>query len=73
MNARENIKRPFYPKLNARPVLGAVQLRLAAWIDRLVAAWLERRAANAVAAQRWFEGDRKPAQAFALGVRLEWP
>ena len=73
MNAHEDIKTLFYPKLDARPVLARVQLRLAAWIDGVVARWLERRARNAEAAHRLFEGDRKPSRAFGLGVRLESP
>src|SRR5260221_4872887 len=71
MNARKDIKRLFYPGLDAR--LAAVQLRLAAWVDALVARWLERCATNAEAAQRLFKTDRKPAREFAMGVGLAAP
>ena len=57
MYARNDFNRPFYPNPNARFVLAAVQQRFAAWVDLFVARWLERRAANAEAAQRWFEND----------------
>ena len=70
MNAREEIKRPFYPRLDAKLVLAAAQLRLAAWADVLVARWLERCAANAEAAQGWFKTDPKPPREFGIGAGL---
>ena len=66
MNARDEIKTPL--SLDARPVLGAAQLRFAAWVDARVARWLERRAASAEAAQRWLEIDRKPARELGLSA-----
>ena len=68
MNARNEIKRPFELSFDARPVLAAAQLRLAAWVDGLVAQWLERRATSAEAAQRLFRPDCKPAQEFGLSA-----
>ena len=59
MNARNDVKRPFDLNLDARPVLAALQLRLAARVDVLVARWLQRCASN-MAAQRLFEADQKP-------------
>jgi hypothetical protein len=70
MNAHEEIKRPFYPSFDARPVLAAAHLRLAAWVDLRVARWLERCASNAEAAQRLFKADRKPSRGFGMGVGL---
>ena len=70
MSAHREIKRPFYPNLDARPFLAAAQLRLAAWIDRLVARWLERCATNAEAAQGWLKSGRKPSRAFGIGAGL---
>jgi hypothetical protein len=68
MNARNDVKRPSDQNLDARRVLAALQLRLAARVDLLVARWLERRAANAEAAQRWFRDDQKPAPGFGSGI-----
>jgi hypothetical protein len=59
MNARNDINKLFDQNLDARLVRAAAQLRLAAWIDVLVARWLERRAADIEAAQRLFKGGRK--------------
>ena len=70
MNARNNVKRPFDQSLDARLVLAAARLRFAARVDFLVARWLERCAANAEAAQHWFETDRKPAAEAGIGVSL---
>ena len=70
MNAHREIKRPYYPNLDARPFLAAAQLRLAAWVDARVARWLERCASNAEAAQRLFKSDRKPPRPFGIGVGL---
>jgi hypothetical protein len=70
MKARNNFKRPSDQSLDARLVLAAVQLRLAAQVDFLVARWLERCATNAEAAQRLFKTDRKPALEFGMGVGL---
>ena len=55
MNARNDVKRPSVHNLNARLVLAAVQLRIAARVDFLVARWLEGCATNAEAAQRSFK------------------
>jgi hypothetical protein len=60
MNARNDVKRPSDQSLNARLVLAAAKLRLAARVDFLVARWLERCATNVEAAQRLFKSDRKP-------------
>ena len=60
MNARNDVKRPFDLSLDARPALAALQLRLAARVDVLVARWLQRCASNMEAAQRLFNDDRKP-------------
>ena len=54
MSAHNDVKKPSDQSLDARPVLAAAQLRFAARVDFLVARWLQRRAANAEAAQRWF-------------------
>jgi hypothetical protein len=66
MNARNDVKRPFDLSLDARPVLAALQLRVAAQVDILVARWLQRSAANIEAAQRLFETDRKPTGEFGM-------
>jgi len=60
MNARNDVKRPSDQSLNARPVPAAAQLRFAARVDLLVARWLERCAAKAVASQGLFKTDQKP-------------
>jgi hypothetical protein len=70
MNARNNVNRPSHQALNARRVLAAAQLRFAAWVDLLVARWLERCATNAEAAQRLFKTGRKPIPGFGMGVSL---
>ena len=70
MNAHNDVKRPSHQRLAARFVLAAAQLRFAARVDFLVARWLERCAANAEAAQRWFKTDRKPRREFGIGVTL---
>ena len=70
MNARNNVKRPSDQSLDARLVLAAAQLRFAAWVDFLVARWLERAAANAEAAQWWFKSDPKPTLGFGMGAGL---
>lgn len=55
MNARNDIKTFSIVDLNAAKfALATAQLRLVSWIDVLVAGWLERRATDAVAAQRLF-------------------
>jgi hypothetical protein len=59
MNAH-NYKRPFDHSLDARLLLAAAQLRIAALVDFLVARWLARCASNAGAVQAWFKTDRKP-------------
>jgi hypothetical protein len=60
MNARNDVKRLPKRNFNARRVLAAVRLRLAARLDFLVARWLERCAANVEAAQELFKTDRRP-------------
>ena len=70
MNAHNDVKRPSNQSFDARVALAAAQLRFAARVDFLVARWLERCAANAEAAQRLFEADRKPARDFGMGVNL---
>jgi hypothetical protein len=70
MNARKYFKRSFDQSFNPRLVLAAAQRGLAARVDYLVARWLERSAASAVASQRLFEINRKPASEFGSGLRL---
>ena len=70
MKARNDTKRPSDLSLDARLVLAAARLRVAAWVDFRVARWLARCAANAEAAQRWFESDRRPTRGFAIGLSL---
>jgi hypothetical protein len=70
MNARNDVKRPFDQSLDARLVLAAARRHFAARVDLLVARWLERCAANAEAAQHWFETDRKPTGEAGIGVSL---
>jgi hypothetical protein len=70
MNAHNNVKRPSEQNLDARLVLAAAQQRFAAWVDFLVARWLERCATNAEAAQRLFKTNRKPTLEFGVGVSL---
>jgi hypothetical protein len=67
MNARNDVKKLFDYRHNARHVLAAARLRFAAQVDVLVARWLARCAANVEAAQRLFNTDRKPAREFADG------
>ncbi len=55
MNAHNDVKRAFDLSLDARPVLAALRLRLAARVDVLVARWLQRCVANIEAAQHLFE------------------
>jgi hypothetical protein len=54
MNAHNDGEKPSDQSLDARLVPAAAQLRFAARVDSLVARWLQRRAANAEVAQRWF-------------------
>ncbi len=68
MNARNDVKRRSDGSLDARFVLAAAQLQLAARVDFLVARWLERCAANAEAAQRLFKTDRTPTRDFGMGA-----
>ena len=70
MNAHNDVKGPSDQSLDARLVLAAAQLRFGAWVDFLVARWLERRATNAEVAQQWFKTDRKPTDEFGMGVSL---
>jgi hypothetical protein len=67
MNARNDVKRPSDQSLDARLVLAATRLRFAAWVDFLVARWLERCATNVEAAQRLFKTDRKPTRKVGVG------
>ena len=55
MTARNDAKRTYYQSLDARAVLATAQQRLAAWVDLLVARWLQRCAGDIEAAQRLFE------------------
>ena len=64
MTAHNDVKKQSDQGVDARLVLAAAQLRLAARVDFLVARWLKSRAANAEVAQRWFETDRKPTREF---------
>jgi hypothetical protein len=66
MNARNEVKRLSDQSLDARLLLAEVQLRFAAWVDALVARWLERCAANIEAAQHLVETDQKPAREFGM-------
>ena len=66
MNARNDVRRPFDLSLDARPMLAALQLRLAARVDFLVARWLERCVTRIEASQRLFETDRKPTREFGM-------
>jgi hypothetical protein len=68
MNARSEIKRYVHPRFDARRVLAAAQLRLAAAVDRHVARWLERCAADIEAAQGLFKSDRKPGREYGMGA-----
>lgn len=68
MNAHYNVKRPSYQSLDARAVLAAAQLRVAAWVDFRVARWLEQCAANIEAGQRLFEPDWSPSESSGMGV-----
>ena len=70
VNARNDFKRPSNQSFDARLVLAAARLRLAALVDSLVARWLERCAANAAAAQHLFTAVRKPAREFGMRVSL---
>jgi hypothetical protein len=68
MNARNDVKKLSKRNFNARPVLAAVRLRLAARLDFLVARWLQRCAANIEAAQELFKTDRRPSRGFGMGL-----
>src|SRR5436305_9112357 len=68
MNARNDVKKPSDQKLDARLLLAAAQLRFAAWVDFVVARWLERCATNAEAAQRLSKNDRKPPRVVGIGA-----
>jgi len=70
MNARKYFKRFLDQGLNPRLVLATARQGLAARADAFVARWLERSAANAVAAQRLFEINPKPATEFGSGLRF---
>ena len=69
MNAHNDVKKPPDQSLDARLVLAAAQLRVAARVDFLVARWLERCATNAEVAQRWLKTDRKPTREFGMDSR----
>ena len=70
MNGRSDVMRPSDQSFDARLVLAAAQRRFAAWVDFLVARWLERCATNAEAAQRLFKTDRKLTREFRMGASL---
>ena len=67
MNAQNEVKRSSDLSFNARRVLAAAQLRIAALVDFLVARWLARCASNAGAVQRRFKADRRPTDEFEMG------
>ena len=73
MNARNDVRIPSDQSLDARLVLAAAQLRLAALVDFLVARWLERCATNVEAAQRLLKTDRKPTREFGMDASLVVP
>jgi hypothetical protein len=54
MYARNDVKRPFHRKPNARRMLAVARRRFAAWVDVRVARWIERCARNIEAAQGVF-------------------
>jgi hypothetical protein len=54
MYARNDVRKPFQRKPNARRVLAAARRRFAAWVDVHVGRWLERCARNVEAAQGLF-------------------
>ena len=64
MNARNDVKK--LSDQSPRLVLAAVQRRLAARVDSLVARWLQRCAANVEAAQGLFETEGKPTREFGM-------
>jgi hypothetical protein len=66
MNAQSDVKKPFDQSFDPRLLLAAVQQRLAARIDVLVARWLQRCAANVEAAQGLFETEGKPTSEFGV-------
>lgn len=73
MNAHDDVKKRSDQSLDARLVPAAVQLRFAAQVDRLVARWLERCAANVEAANRLFEADHKATRDVGIGASLISP
>jgi hypothetical protein len=66
MNARNDVKRLSDLNLDARLLLAEVRLRLATWVDGLVARWLQRCAANIEAAHQLVETDRTPAREWRM-------
>ena len=70
MNARNDVNRTPYQSLDARLVLAAARPRFAAWVDFLVARWLERCATHVEAAQWLFRTDRAPTRKVGMGVSL---
>jgi hypothetical protein len=70
MNAHNDVKRSSEQGLGARLVLAAARRRFAAWVDVLVARWLERCAANAEIGQRWFRTEPEPTREFGSGASL---
>ena len=68
MNARNDVKRQLDQKLDARLVLAAIRLRLAAHVDFLVARWLERCAENIATTPRLFKNKRKPSRELGLNL-----
>jgi hypothetical protein len=66
MNAQSDVKRLSDQKLDLRRVLAAVQLRLAARVDVLVARWLQRCVSEIEAAQSLFETEAKPTREFGM-------
>jgi len=61
MNARNDIRIQFgFDAGAARAAFVAARLRLAAWVDSLVAGWLERCATNAEAGERLLRFETDP-------------
>jgi hypothetical protein len=69
MNAHD-VKNPSHQSVDAKLEPAVARPRFAAQVDVLVARWLQRRATNAEAAQRWFTADPKPGRAFGTRAGL---
>lgn len=73
MYARNDIKKLFDDRLNARLALAGARSRAAAWVDLAVARWLARCAGRIEAAQGLFETDRPPARGLRAGGLWSMP